>query len=155
MVSVVHSVASQSDFQQFLTTLSNGVSDDEQQDIKDALQFAWEIYDKNKLSTGEQIWNHALGMALIAAGLRMDARSRIAALLFAVHTCVEKSPEIIEQKFGIEVEHLVEGLARLDRLRSVITGLIAASNPDYQNYSHLNYENRSNEAKAQIEIWLR
>lgn len=153
MVSVVHSVASQSDFQQFLTTLSNGVSDDEQQDIKDALQFAWEIYDKNKLSTGEQIWNHALGMALIAAGLRMDARSRIAALLFAVHTCVEKSPEIIEQKFGIEVEHLVEGLARLDRLRSVITGLIAASNPDYQNYSHLNYENRSNEAKAQIEIW--
>lgn len=153
MVSVVHSVASQSDFQQFLTTLTEAVSESEQQTIKDAIQFAWEIYGKNKLSTGELIWDHALGMALIAAGLRMDAKSRIAALLFAVHTCVEKSPEIIEQNFGSEVEHLVEGLARLDRLRSVITGLIAASNPDYQNYNHFNYENRSNEAKAQIEIW--
>lgn len=153
MVSVVHSVASQSDFQQFLTTLCAGVPESEQQIIKDAVQFAWEIYGKNKLSTGEQIWNHALGMALIAAGLRMDSKSRIAALLFAVHTCVEKSPELIEQNFGSEVEHLVEGLARLDRLRSVITGLMAASNPNYQNYNHLNYENRSNEAKAQIEIW--
>jgi hypothetical protein len=84
MVSVVHSVAAQSDFEQFFSTLAEGLGPAEVATLKDAVAYAWEVYGEAKLGSGERIWSHALGMAVIVAGLRLDADSRMAAVLFAV-----------------------------------------------------------------------
>ena len=67
MVSVIHSVAAQSNFDQFLATLCEGVSPEEAGRIRAAVEYAWEVYGDKNLGSGERIWSHALGMALIIA----------------------------------------------------------------------------------------
>ena len=81
MVSVVHSVAAQSDFDQFFATLSDGLLPDDVTRLRGAVEYAWETYGERLLGSGERIWSHALGMAVIIAGLKLDAESRIAAVL--------------------------------------------------------------------------
>ncbi|MBP7489964.1 MAG: hypothetical protein KA772_09255, partial [Azospira sp.] len=65
MVSVVHSVAAQSDFEQSLLTLTDGLSENETAFIREAALFARDAYGDNTLGSGEGILSHALGMALI------------------------------------------------------------------------------------------
>lgn len=84
MVSVMHSIASQGDFQQYLQTLSEGLGEEESRRLRDAVEYAWEAYGEAALGSGERIWSHALGMALIITGLKLDGDSRVAALLFAI-----------------------------------------------------------------------
>ena len=127
MVSVVHSVAAQSDFEQFLHTLSEGLGADEAQRLREAVEFAWHTYADATLGSGERIWSHALGMALIIAGLRMDSDSRVAALLFAVPSHDEHGLTKIEERFGKAVAHLVSGISRLNRLRPITRGFVAAN----------------------------
>ena len=81
MVSVVHSVAAQSDLEHSLQTLSEGLSADEAEAIRAAVEFAQSIYGDSTLGSGEGVWHHALGMALILVGLKLDADCRLAALL--------------------------------------------------------------------------
>ena len=84
MVSVVHSVAATSDFEQFLATLGEGLSVAEADSLKAAVEYAWQIYGDKTVGSGERIWSHALGMAVIIAGLKLDVESRMAAVLFAI-----------------------------------------------------------------------
>ena len=83
MVSVVHSVAAQSDFEHSLQTLSEGLSAEETEKIRAAAEFARTVYGDRLLGSDEGVWHHALGMALILVGLKLDADTRVAALLFA------------------------------------------------------------------------
>ena len=83
MVSVVHSVAAQSDFEHSLKTLCEGLSDLEKEKIRLAAEFAQSVYGDLKLGSGEGVWHHALGMALILVRLKLDVDCRLAALLFA------------------------------------------------------------------------
>ena len=46
---------------------------------KSALTLVRDLYPGKTLGTGEDVWNHALGMALIAASLKLDADTRLAA----------------------------------------------------------------------------
>ena len=80
MVSVVHSVAAQSGIEHTLQTLCAGLSPDESERIGRAAEFAQTIYGDRTLGSGEGVWNHALGMALILVGLRLDVDCRLAAL---------------------------------------------------------------------------
>lgn len=144
MVSVVHSVAAQSDFEQFLHTLSEGLGADEAQRLREAVEFAWHAYGDSALGSGERIWSHALGMALIIAGLKMDSDSRVAALLFAVPSHDEHGSARIEERFGKAVAHLVNGMSRLNRLRPITRGFVAANLEAGDASPH--------EMKAQIEV---
>ncbi|MBN1568904.1 MAG: bifunctional (p)ppGpp synthetase/guanosine-3',5'-bis(diphosphate) 3'-pyrophosphohydrolase [Acidobacteria bacterium] len=85
--------------------------------IRHALEFIEPIYAGNHLGTGEEISRHVFGMALIATALRLDADTRLAALLFAVHEFLPDARERIEQEFSADVARLVEGLHRLSGLR--------------------------------------
>lgn len=127
MVSVVHSVAAQSDFEQFLKTLSSGLSDAEAATLRAAVEYAWEVYGDQTLGSGERIWSHALGMSVIIAGLRLDVESRIAAVLFAIPSHVEHAQALIEERFGKPAAHLVGGISRLNRLRPITKGFVAAN----------------------------
>ncbi|NHC05439.1 RelA/SpoT family protein [Azonexus fungiphilus] len=125
MVSVVHSVAAQSDFEQFLTVLSAGLPAPDVQRLHDAVAYAWEAYGERTLGSGERVWSHALGMAVIIAGLKLDVESRIAAVLFAIPSQDEHGLALIEEKFGKPAAHLVHGVFRLNRLRPIAKGFVA------------------------------
>lgn len=127
MVSVIHSVAAQSDFDSFITTLSEGLSAEEALALRGAVEFAWEAYGDTLLGSGERIWSHALGMAVIIAGLRLDVESRMAAVLFAVPAHLETGISQIEERFGKPAAHLVNGISRLNRLRPITKGFAAAN----------------------------
>ena len=125
MVSVVHSVAAQSDFEQFLAILSAGLPAPDVQRLQDAVSYAWETYGDRTLGSGERVWSHALGMAVIIAGLKLDVESRIAAVLFAIPAQEEHGIARIEEKFGKPAAHLVHGIFRLNRLRPIAKGFVA------------------------------
>ena len=127
MVSVVHSVASLSDFDQFLATLAEGLPAGDAERLKSAVEFAWTTYGERTLGSGERIWSHALGMAVIIAGLRLDVESRIAALLFAIPAQDEHGIATIETRFGKPAAHLVHGISRLNRLRPITKGFVATN----------------------------
>ncbi|MRD71724.1 bifunctional (p)ppGpp synthetase/guanosine-3',5'-bis(diphosphate) 3'-pyrophosphohydrolase [Rhodocyclus tenuis] len=146
MVSVVHSVSAQADPEESFATLAVALNADDAARLREAFVFARECYGDAKLGTGEGVWPHALGMALIVAGLRLDADSRAAALLFAAPGCLARNGdesaarELIEARCGGPVAQLVEGVSRLNRLRPIARGFLdeAGDNPQ--------------EAKAQIEV---
>ncbi len=127
MVSVVHSVAAQSDFDQFFSVLAEGLPPDEAAALKEVVAYAWEVYGDAVLGSGERIWSHALGMGVIIAGLRMDVESRMAALLFAVPASNENGIAVIEERFGKPAAQLVHGISRLNRLRPITKGFVAAN----------------------------
>jgi GTP pyrophosphokinase len=144
MVSVVHSVAAQSDLEHSLQTLGEGLSVDDSLKIRQAAEFAQAVYGERRLGSGEGVWSHALGMALILVGLRLDADSRLAALLFAVPTYDEHGLTKIGERFGPAAAHLVGGISRLNRLRPITQGFVA--------HSLESGENNPQEMKAQIEV---
>ena len=127
MVSVIHSVAAQSDLEHFLATLTAGLQPDEAGCLRQAVEYAWEAYGDKKLGSGERIWSHALGMAVIIAGLKLDAESRMAAILFAIPTLEENAMTVIEERFGKPTAHLIQGISRLNKLRPIARGFVAAN----------------------------
>lgn len=144
MVSVVHSVAAQSGIEHTLQTLCAGLSPEESERVRLAAEFAQSIYGDRALGSGEGVWHHALGMALILVGLRLDVDCRLAALLFAVPTYDEHGLEHIEKRFGSAAAHLVGGISRLNRMRPINRGFVA--------HSPESGEQNLAEMKAQIEI---
>ena len=144
MVSVIHSVAAQGDFEQSLLTLGEGLSVAEIDRIRLAVDFARSTYGDRSLGSGEDVWGHALGVALIVAGLKLDADSRLAALLFAVPTLLEHGLALLERDFGAGVAQLVDGISRLNRLRPITRGFVA--------HSVDSSEKNPQEMKAQIEV---
>lgn len=144
MVSVVHSVAAQSDLEHSLQTLSEGLSADEAEAIRAAVEFAQSIYGDSTLGSGEGVWHHALGMALILVGLKLDADCRLAALLFAVPRFDDEGVIKVKERFGEGAAELVNGIFRLNRLRPITKGFVA--------HSAESGEQKPAEVKAQIEI---
>jgi GTP pyrophosphokinase len=144
MVSVVHSVAAQNDLEQTLQTLCADLSQEESERVCQASGFAQSVYGERILGSGEGVWHHAQGMALILSGLRVDIDCRLAALLFAVPTFDEQGLEDIGQGFGAAVSCLVGGISRLHRMRPIQRGFVADSSEGG--------ESHPGEMKAQIEI---
>jgi GTP pyrophosphokinase len=100
-----------------LEKLCAGLSPADTARIRHAIEFIEPIYAGNHLGTGEEISRHVFGMALIATALRLDADTRLAALLFAVHQFHPDAKERIEREFTADVARLVGGLHRLNGLR--------------------------------------
>jgi GTP pyrophosphokinase len=123
MVSVVHSVAAQSDIEKSLTLLAAGLSPEDVRLLGEVATAAAAYYGSKQLSSGEGAWEHALGMALIAAGLKLDRDARLAALLFAVPVLAEEGDKVAIERMaaqhGEAVAQLVKGLTRLNTLRPV------------------------------------
>ena len=116
MVSVTHAVSADTDAAP-LELLVEGLEPEAQHDIDEALVLARDIYSDEVLGTGESVWTHALGMALIVSSLRLDAEARIAAILFAVPVYRAGSLEKVAERFGDSVAGIVEGLRKLNGLR--------------------------------------
>lgn len=118
MVSVTHAVPSDAEALPF-ELLVAGLDPSCRRDFDEALALARDVYGDEVLGTGESVWMHALGMAVIASSLRLDADARIAALLFALPAYRAGSAEVVAQRFGDSIYGLVEGLRKLNGLRVI------------------------------------
>lgn len=116
MVSVQHSVASADAEKPVADLLAEGLPADALAPLAEAAQWAQMCYGTRTLGSGEPIWQHALGMALMGVLLRLDLEARLAALLFAVCDHEPDGADKIEARFGPNVARLVDGLRRLNRL---------------------------------------
>lgn len=81
--------------------------------ITEAFNLAKIAHGDQLRKSGEPYLTHPLEVAHIVAELRMDDESVIAALLHDVLEDTEISAEVVEEKFGTEVLHLVEGVTKL------------------------------------------
>lgn len=86
-------------FNDSLKTLCEGLCDAERETGL-AAEFAQSVYGDLKLGSGEGVWHHALGMALILVGLKLDVDCRLAALLVAVPSCNEHGIMHIDQRLN-------------------------------------------------------
>ncbi|HEU6454380.1 MAG TPA: bifunctional (p)ppGpp synthetase/guanosine-3',5'-bis(diphosphate) 3'-pyrophosphohydrolase [Roseateles sp.] len=100
-----------------LVTLTMGLDPAGSAAVMQALALARELYAGRTLPTGEDMLSHAIGMAVIVAGLEVDADTRIAALLFATGDILKEPKEALGEKFGHAVADLVLGLHRLKGLK--------------------------------------
>lgn len=129
MVSVTHAISSENG-EVPLDLLAEGLDDERRQLLVHALELAEDLYEGHVLGTGESVWTHALGMALIAASLRLDAETRISAILFAAADYLEDPLEQLTKRFGRPVAELVDGLRKLNGLRLLTRMTAKATAPE-------------------------
>ncbi|CAG0983152.1 GTP pyrophosphokinase [Rhodocyclaceae bacterium] len=119
MVSVTHSIAQAGAEDAQFDLLAEGLPPAARAQLVQAADFARGLYGEQCLGTGEPAWQHALGMALVAASLRLDLDTRLAALLFAASDFLKDASEKLTAEFGAPVADLVSGLGRLKGLQLV------------------------------------
>ncbi|MBL8458490.1 bifunctional (p)ppGpp synthetase/guanosine-3',5'-bis(diphosphate) 3'-pyrophosphohydrolase [Zoogloea sp.] len=137
MVAVTHSISQSVSALSADELLCEGLSPDDAGRVRDALAWVQPIYDNRTLGTQEQVWQHALGTALIAASLRLDADTRIGALCFAVGDVLDHPNEEIATRYGDGVARLVDGLRRLNGLRVITRMTTTASAPEIRAQSEV------------------
>jgi GTP pyrophosphokinase len=130
MVSVTHSIDAVGVAQTPVILLCEGLDEGGCKKIERALALVEPLYAGKHLGTGEPVWQHVLGMALIAVALRLDVDTRLAALLFAIHDYHAAAGDLIEREFGPEVAKLVGGLHRLNGLRLITRAAAASAVPE-------------------------
>jgi len=121
VVSVTHSIAQAGAEAAQFDLLAEGLPPEARERLVLAADFAKALYVGKQLGTGEDAWQHAVGMALVAASLKLDPDTRLAALLFAASDYLEDASEKLAARFGAPVADLVDGLRRLKGLQ-LVTG---------------------------------
>ena len=117
MVSVIHALPDSGVDDAALSRLAEGLPEESLDRLVQAFRLAEQVYAGQALGTGEAALQHAVGMALIAASLRLDVDTRIAALLFAAHDHIGDAREKLTASFGEPVATLVGNMHRLKGLR--------------------------------------
>ncbi len=84
-------------------------------DVDGAFDLAVEAHEGQKRATGEPYVTHPIASAQIVADLGIDLDAVKAALLHDVPEDTEYSLSDIEERFGAEVAHLVDGVTKLSR----------------------------------------
>jgi GTP pyrophosphokinase len=130
MVSVTHAVTEADAETPPIDRLCDGLDAEQRALVEKALALAEPLYRDRSLGTGEPVWRHALGTALIVASLRLDAETRIAAVLFSAAEYMDGALEHIEKEFGATAARLVEGLKGLNGLRLITRMTATATAPE-------------------------
>src|SRR5947207_1416946 len=84
--------------------------------VRRAYEIASERHHDQFRSSGEPYLSHLLDVAHILADMRMDAITLTAAILHDAIEDTEYPVSRIEERFGAEVAHLVEGVTKIGRL---------------------------------------
>ena len=99
-----------------LERASRYLSDDRLQLVEEAYTFAAAQHDGQFRMSGEPYIDHPLHAALYLADLRQDSATLAATLLHDVIEDCELSKEELEERFGVEVSRLVDGVTKLTRI---------------------------------------
>ncbi len=95
--------------------LESYLPDSEIEMVRAAHEFGATMHAGQFRKTGEPYIYHPLAVARILAEMRMDHTSLVAAIL---HDVIEDTPAAkheVEERFGEEVAHIVDGVSKLDR----------------------------------------
>ncbi|CAN5800520.1 GTP pyrophosphokinase [soil metagenome] len=84
-------------------------------DIARAYAFAEASHEGQKRKSGEDFITHPVAVTGILADLRLDTTTLQAALLHDTVEDTEVTLAVIDEEFGPEVAHIVDGLTKLDR----------------------------------------
>lgn len=84
--------------------------------IRDAFEFARRAHQHQKRKSGEPFFLHPLAVTSILARYQVDDATLVAALLHDTVEDTDASLEIIEEKFGLEISIIVDGLTKLKEL---------------------------------------
>src|SRR5256885_13364136 len=84
--------------------------------VRRAYEIASERHHDQFRSSGEPCLSHLLEVAHILADMRLDAITLTAAILHDAIEDTEYPVSRIEERFGAEVAHLVEGVTKIGRL---------------------------------------
>src|ERR1700680_4143604 len=84
--------------------------------VRRAYEIAAERHRDQVRSSGDPYLSHLLEVAHILPDMRLDATTLTAALLHDVIEDTEFPVSRIEERFGAEVAHLVEGVTKIGRL---------------------------------------
>src|SRR5262245_53445255 len=85
--------------------------------VRRAYEIAAERHHDQFRSSGEPYLSHLLEVAHILADMRLDAITLTAAILHDAIEDTEYPVSRIEERFGAEVAHLVEGVTKIGRLK--------------------------------------
>ena len=100
MVAVSHSISPSASPSSALELLCAGLLPEDAGRVAQAHEWVQTLYAYCALGTGEAALQHALGTALIAASLRLDADTRLAALCFAVGDALPHPIEEVASRYG-------------------------------------------------------
>ncbi len=98
------------------SVLDDYLTNDEVTLVKKAHILAEKAHEGQFRKSGESYIHHPLAVALILADLKLDYYCIVAAIL---HDCIEDTSvtkEEVEQEFGSQVAHIVEGVSKLTNL---------------------------------------
>ena len=94
----------------------------ERDEVKDALQMAFDAHDGQRRKSGEPFITHPVAVAAILAEMELDHESLIAGLL---HDTVEDTEAVtfdsLEQRFGKAVRRIVEGETKVSKVSSSLS----------------------------------
>jgi GTP diphosphokinase / guanosine-3',5'-bis(diphosphate) 3'-diphosphatase len=97
---------------------NGGLTENDATLIRRAYAIAQEAHEGQKRVSGEPYIEHPVEVANILLGLRLDVASIAAALLHDVVEDTSITKEQVEQAFGREVAHLVDGVTKLSALEA-------------------------------------
>jgi GTP pyrophosphokinase len=121
MVSVHHRIPlpvnDSHDQQAWLDSLAGHFSPADIEAIRQACDLAAPLYAGQVELTGTPLIQHALGAATILIGLNMDAETIIATVLHAVPDFLDDWRPKIEERFGVNVTRLVDGISHMEQIQ--------------------------------------
>ncbi|SEP26815.1 bifunctional (p)ppGpp synthetase/guanosine-3',5'-bis(diphosphate) 3'-pyrophosphohydrolase [Nitrosovibrio sp. Nv6] len=119
---VASSAMQRQDDTSWLETLAPIFSPGETEVLAHALDFSHPFYAGRFLPTGEPSIQHMQGVASILASLRVDSDTLVAGILYAVPDYLDEYEVKVRAAFNPTVAHLVEGMARMGRIRTMGAG---------------------------------
>lgn len=93
------------------------LSNDQVEILKQAYLLGRDAHEGQFRSSGEPYITHPLAVARLLAELRLDHETLAAAILHDTIEDTSVTHEELEQKFGIDVADLVEGVSKLDKIK--------------------------------------
>lgn len=100
----------------WLASVSEGRKPEEMELIRTALEIADKAHLNQVRASGEPYLNHAMAVADIVTGLRLDHESIAAAILHDTVEDTDVSLEQIEEQCGSAVAHLVDGVTKMNSI---------------------------------------
>ncbi|NRA63719.1 MAG: bifunctional (p)ppGpp synthetase/guanosine-3',5'-bis(diphosphate) 3'-pyrophosphohydrolase [Pseudobacteriovorax sp.] len=107
----------ESEFQLLLESLETCQPGQNQDLIHRAYKYASECHVDQKRRSGEPYITHPLAVATIVTSLKLDTASVVAAILHDTVEDTDATIEDIEEQFGAEVSHLVDGLTKISKIK--------------------------------------
>ncbi|HNP25934.1 MAG TPA: bifunctional (p)ppGpp synthetase/guanosine-3',5'-bis(diphosphate) 3'-pyrophosphohydrolase [Nitrosomonas sp.] len=118
MITSTHaSCASNMEIASWLESVATRLSPSDNAVLKNALDYVLQRYDGQRLSSGEQVTRHMLGTVTILASLRVDTDTLVAGILHAIPDYLDDYANQLQNDFNPTVVHLVDGVARMGRIK--------------------------------------